>query len=182
MPPMRATTERDQVDDIIDYWCQENPGVDMMTKGLAVRIRRIYHHLDRALRRELAAIDMEQWEFEVLLPLRRAPEHRCSVGELAGDSQVTAGAVTNRVGRLEERGLVRRDVDPSDRRQVIVSLTEQGLARSDQMIATKIQADQRAFGSLDRATQERMLADLRTLLVTLERDADDCPGARNRQT
>jgi DNA-binding MarR family transcriptional regulator len=178
---MRATTERDQVDDLIDYWCQENPGVDMTTKALAVRIRRIYHHLDRSLRRELAAIDMEQWEFEVLLPLRRSPGHRLSVGELAGDSQVTPGAVTNRVGRLEERGLVRRDVDPADRRQVIVSLTEDGLARSDQMIATKIQADQRAFGSLDKETQKRMLADLRTLLGALERDADDCPGARTRQ-
>jgi DNA-binding MarR family transcriptional regulator len=177
---MRVTTERDQVDDLIDYWCQENPGVDMTTKALAVRIRRIYHHLDRALRRELAAIDMEQWEFEVLLPLRRAAGHRLSVGELAGDSQVTPGAVTNRVGRLEERGLVRRDVDPADRRQVIVSLTEAGLARSDQMIATKIQADQAAFGSLDKQTQQRMLTDLRTLLTSLERDAGDCPGARAR--
>jgi len=89
--------------------------------------------------------------------------------------------VTNRVGRPEERGLVRRDVDPSDRRQVIVSLTEAGLARSDLMIATKISADQRAFGSLDRATQERMLAHLRTLLLALEGDVDDCAVARNRQ-
>ncbi|MDQ6836769.1 MAG: MarR family transcriptional regulator, partial [Actinomycetota bacterium] len=103
-----------------------------------------------------------------------------SVGELAGDSQVTPGAVTNRVGRLEERGLVRRDVDPADRRQVIVSLTEEGLARADQMIATKISADQRAFGSLDRPTQQRLLADLRTLLINLEADAEDGHGSRSR--
>lgn len=163
---------RDQADDIVEYWCQQNPGVDMTTKGLALRIRRVSHHLERALRRELAAIDMEMWEFEVLLPLHKANGQRCSVGDLVRDSQVTAGAITNRVGRLEERGLVSRDVDLSDRRQVVVSLTAEGRARAAQMLATKVQAEQRVFGSLDRATQERILGDLRTLLVTLERDGD----------
>lgn len=178
MPLMPSTTTpRDRADDIVDYWCQENPGVDMTTKGLAVRIRRVAHHLEAALRRELAAIDMETWEFEVLLPLRRATGHRASVGDLARHSQVTAGAVTNRVGRLEQRGLVRRDVDTADRRQVIVSLTDEGLARADLMIATKTHAEQAAFVCLDRETQERMLGDLRTLLVSLESDGGGCQGA-----
>lgn len=166
---------RDQADDMVEFWCEHNPNLDRTTKGLAVRVRRVSHLLERALRRELAAIDMEMWEFEVLLPLRKACGHRSSIGDLARASQVTAGAVTNRVGRLEERGLVRRDVDPTDRRQVIVTLTDEGLARAAQMIATKTQAETRVFSALDRPTQERLLGDLRSLLVALEADGDEPP-------
>jgi DNA-binding MarR family transcriptional regulator len=163
---------RDQVDLLVEFWCRENPGVDTATKTLAIRLRRAAHHLERALRRELAEHQMEMWELEVLLALRRAPEHRLSAGDLLRQSQVTSGAITNRVANLEERGWVRRDVDPKDRRAVLVSLTPSGLARAEQMLATKTTAEQRTFAGLDRATVERMSSDLRTLLVTLEGEAD----------
>jgi DNA-binding MarR family transcriptional regulator len=169
-----AAVERDRVDVVVDFWRQENPDLDTRVKTLAIRLRRAAHHLERALRQELAASGTEAWEFEVLLALRRSPDHCCSVGDLLRESQVTSGAITNRVARLEERGWARRATCPDDRRQVLVSLTPEGLARADELLATKTQADQAVFGHVDRVVQDRLNADLRTLLLALEGPAQ--PG------
>jgi DNA-binding MarR family transcriptional regulator len=160
--------QRDQADEIAEYWCRENPAVDPVTKTLAIRLRRAAHHLERELRRELAANDMDMWEFEVLLSLRRSEGYSKSAGALVKESQVTSGAMTNRVAQLEQRGWVRRDFDPTDRRQVLVTLTEEGLRRANQLLATKTETEQRLFGAVDRDTVVRLSSDLRTLLVALE--------------
>ncbi|HTT88419.1 MAG TPA: MarR family transcriptional regulator [Acidimicrobiales bacterium] len=175
-----ATTEagedlvKDQVDAVVDFWSQENPSLDLLVRGLAIRLRRVAHHLERSLREQLGTSDIEMWEAEVLLALRRGAEHCRSAGELLKDIQVTSGAISNRVARLEERGWVRRDVDPADRRHVLVSLTPEGLARADALLASKAQAELAVLGRLDREAQERLNNDLRTLLLALEGPAQ--PG------
>ena len=165
---------RDQVDVVVDFWSQENPNVDLLVKGLAIRLRRVSHHLERALRQQLGAGDIEVWEAEVLLALRRSADHSRCAGELLKDIQVTSGAISNRVARLEERGWVRRDVDPEDRRHVLVSLTPAGLVRADALLASKAQAELAVLGRLDLEVQERLNNDLRTLLIALEGSAQ--PG------
>jgi DNA-binding MarR family transcriptional regulator len=159
---------RDLAEEIADYWCRENPDVDRVTKMLAIRLRRAAQHLERELRRELDAYDTDVAEFEVLMTLRRADDYSRSAGALAKEWQVTSGAITNRIGRLEARGWVRRDFDPSDRRQVLVSLTPEGVQRIDRLLAIKTETEQRVFGAIDRATINRLSADLRKLLLALE--------------
>lgn len=178
-----TVTERDQVDAVVDFWCRENPDVDPLVKMLAIRTRRASHHFERAVRQELAALDIEMWEFEVLLALRRSPDYCRSAGDLLRESQVTSGAVTNRVAQLEKKGWVRRDVCPSDRRQVLVTLTPEGRARADQLLATKTQAERAVFGRLDDATKQRLNDDLRTLLIALEGPVkpDEVEALRHRR-
>ena len=186
---MEEPPQRDQADEIVDYWCREHAEVDLVNKTLAIRLRRAAHHFERELRRELAAHDTDMWESEVLLSLRRSDGHSRSAGALVKESQVTSGAITNRVARLEQRGWVRRDVDPSDRRQVLVTLTKQGLLRADRLLAIKTETEQRLFGPVDRDTLARMSADLRTLLLSLEgpaaaprEEAAPTPPRRRRNT
>ncbi len=159
---------RDQVDVVMDFWSQENSDVDLLVKALAIRLRRAAHHIERSLRQQLGESDIEVWEAEVLLALRRAADGCRSAGELLKEIQVTSGAITNRVARLEERGWVRRDVDAADRRHVLVTLTPAGLARADELLASKTQAELAVLGGIDRPTQERLNNDLRTLLLALE--------------
>jgi DNA-binding MarR family transcriptional regulator len=176
MAPSAAKKDlvKDQVDAVVEFWSRENPDLDLPVKALAIRIRRVAHHLERSLREQLGASDIEVWEAEVILALRRAPDHSRSAGQLVKDIQVTSGAITNRVARLEERGWVRRDVDPADRRHVVVSLTPAGLARADELLASKAQAEMAVLGRLDREAQEQLNHDLRTLLLALEGPAQ--PG------
>ena len=86
---------------------------------------------------------------------------------------MTSGAITNRISRLEKRGWVRRDVDPEDRRQVLVSLTTAGLAQADHIIAMKTQAERWAFDGVDRELLERIARDLRTLLLDFDKRSEE---------
>jgi DNA-binding MarR family transcriptional regulator len=174
---IHSLTTSDQIDDVVDFWQRENPDVDVTTKSLSLRLRSAAHQLDRVMRQEMTALDMEVWELEMLLSLRRAPEGQRSAGALCRLAQVTSGAITNRLVRLEERGWVRRDVDPSDRRQVVVSLTAAGHDRADTLLAAKSDAEQRFFAGLSRKTVERLTADLRDLLVSLDEQSHVASGA-----
>jgi DNA-binding MarR family transcriptional regulator len=155
----------DEIDQVVGYWHQANPDLDITTKALALRLRRVFHLLERAIHAEIGRDDAESWEVEMLLALRRAPECCSTAGGLQKAAQVTSGAITNRVGRLEQRGWVRRDVDLSDRRQVLVTLTAAGQTRVDQMIAAKSVAERRFFAALDRDALERINADLKCLMA-----------------
>jgi DNA-binding MarR family transcriptional regulator len=54
-----------------------------------------------------------------------------SAGELASCERVQPPSMTKVLSNLEERGLVRRDAHPGDRRQAIIAITEAGIALLD---------------------------------------------------
>lgn len=63
---------------------------------------------------------LESWMYDVLATLRRSGEpYELTAGDLMRDTMVTTGAFTNRIDRLEQRGLVERATS-EDRRKVIV--------------------------------------------------------------
>jgi DNA-binding MarR family transcriptional regulator len=69
------------------------------------------------LDRVFAQYDLEGGDFDVLATLRRtgAP-YRLTPGELSRSTMVTTGGMTKRLDRLEAAGLIRRELDPTDRR------------------------------------------------------------------
>lgn len=171
---MAPDPARDEIDEVVEFWHKENPDLDVTAKTLAMRLRRASLHLERAVRSNLAANGVDEyWEIEVLMSLLRAPGNRRSAGELQRESQVTSGAITNRVGRLESRGWVKREVDQDDRRQVLVSLTSEGLKQANHVVATKNESERQIFSGLDRPFLEQLTADLRTLLGSMESPASD---------
>jgi DNA-binding MarR family transcriptional regulator len=65
-------------------------------------------------------------EFDVLITLHNAPNGRLRMTDLANATMLSSGGLTRLIGRLEQRGLVRRDVDSDDRRAFHASLTAAG--------------------------------------------------------
>ena len=173
--PVTTEVIRDRADVLVDLLGQVGSVTDADLKKLGVRLRRLANHVERELRRELAAEGIEVWELEVLLALRRAPGQQLSMGALLRGSQDTAGAITNRIGRLEKQGWVRRDVDPADRRQVLVTLTAAGEKHADHILAVKTTAEERLLGRADPAAIQRMSEDLRNHLLAIEGPAVDEP-------
>lgn len=74
-------------------------------------------------------------------------------------SLVSSGTMTNRIDRLEERGLVTRLRHPDDRRAVLVALTDAGQQSADAAITELLAIERTWLGDMseDDITQ---LADL----------------------
>jgi DNA-binding MarR family transcriptional regulator len=170
---MEGAQRRDEVDTIIEQ-ISPRTAEELTSKALSFRLRRVAHHLDTELRRELSAFGIELWEMELLGALKRAgPPYRLSAGALLECMRVTSGGVTKRVAGLERKGWVRRDIDPDDRRQILVSLTEEGLRRAGEVFGTKTETETRLLSALSPAQQRRLNDDLRKLLIHLEGPAKD---------
>ncbi|MEE1722850.1 MarR family transcriptional regulator, partial [Streptomyces sp. JV186] len=76
----------------------------------------------------------------------------------------TSGTMTNRIDRLAKKGLVERLPDPSDRRGVLVRLTDEGCARADRSLAGLL-AQARAILAELAPTQRAELVDPDILLL-----------------
>ena len=123
--------------------------------------------IDRRLAENFARYDLENWMYDVLATLRRSGEpYELTAGDLVRQSMVTTGAVTNRIDRLEERGLVERATS-DDRRKVIVRLTKKGLATVDKVVIGHASTEREILSTLSPRQQQVLGNLLRTLLLSL---------------
>jgi DNA-binding MarR family transcriptional regulator len=150
----------DEVDRLVAAWRRERPDLDVSPLEVLSRLSRLARHLDRARRVAFAERDLQVWEFDVLSALRRSGDpYRLSPGALLNQTLVTSGTMTNRIDRLAERGLVRREPDPNDRRGVLVTLTDAGLASVDAALSHLLKHEQELLVGLT-SRQREQLADL----------------------
>ncbi|SDI85355.1 MarR family winged helix-turn-helix transcriptional regulator [Nonomuraea jiangxiensis] len=160
---------RDEVDLLVAAWRAERPDLDVEPLQVLSRVSRLARHLDRARRAAFAEHDLEPWEFDVLTALRRAGRpYELSPGALLRATLVTSGTMTNRIDRLAQAGLVRRRPDPEDRRGVLVSLTETGVARVDAAFADLLRRERDLLAGLGPEGQRSLSSLLRTLLAPFD--------------
>jgi DNA-binding MarR family transcriptional regulator len=166
-----ARAVRDEVDRLVEAWQHERADLDLRPMQVLSRISRLSHHLDRARRHAFAEHGLESWEFDVLAALRRAGEpYELSPGRLLKETLVTSGTMTNRVDRLESRGLVERLPDPHDRRGVLVRLTPLGRTTVDGALEGLLSREHDLLAGLDASEQRQLASLLRTLVVPFESD------------
>ena len=85
--------------------------------------RLVLQDLDAELRREHG---LAVTEFDVLITLFNAPDRRLGMSALAEQVMLSPAGTTHLVTRLERDRLVRREVDPMDRRKWFTVLTDGG--------------------------------------------------------
>ncbi len=165
---------KDTIDEILDQWSEERPELDTAALGVVIRVMTLYRRFSRQATRALEPLGLELWEYDVLSALRRQgkPYALPAMG-LARETDLSSGAMTNRIDRLEERGYVRRESDEYDRRSVIVELTADGRKAIDEAIAYRLEAARNSLGDLS-AAQRKELADL---LRTIVQDGETGPEA-----
>lgn len=79
--------------------------------------------LDRELQRDSG---IPHAYYEILVRLSEAPERTLRMSQLAEASQSSRSRLSHAVARLEERGWVRRESCPTDRRGALAVLTDDG--------------------------------------------------------
>jgi DNA-binding MarR family transcriptional regulator len=158
----------DAVDRIIAQWADVRPDLDISAVEVIGRVSRLSRLIDRRLKDNFARHGIENWMYDVLATLRRnGPPYELSPGDLVGQTMVTTGAITNRIDRLEERGLVERTHSQVDRRMVTVGLTAAGLHLVDEAAETHLTTEHGLLSSLDAAERQALARSLRKLLIDL---------------
>jgi DNA-binding MarR family transcriptional regulator len=159
----------DVVDRLVAAWRRERPELDVRPMEVLSRVTRLARHLDRARREAFAGHALQPWEFDVLSALRRSgPPYHLSPGLLLRETLVTSGTMTNRVDRLALRGLVERLPDPTDRRGVLVRLTDTGRAAVDAALDALLERERDLLDGLQPQDSHRLAGLLRVLTTTFD--------------
>ena len=100
------------------------PKTELDTMTLAEALRPVLLRLGRELRREAREIGVSPEQVSLLVSIKYSPG--IGVRELAARERVSPPALSNRVDRLEQDGLVARTPSDNDRRRVGLTLTDDG--------------------------------------------------------
>jgi len=159
----------DHVDHILAQWRKERPDLDVGPMGLLGRLHRLSTHLSREVEAVLLKHGLSSSAFDVLATLRRAgPPYRLSPGDLLAMTMVSSGTMTNRIDQLEKVGLVERIHNPQDRRSVLISLTERGLAIVEDAVGAHVENQHRLVAHLSEEERAALNGLLKRFLQDFE--------------
>ena len=173
----RATeAQKDHVDRFLESIRDELPHLDLTVEGIVDRINGLSRRIKRMMEETLNERSLTWGEWKVLGLLRRSPGHRRSPGYLAVHAELSSGAMTNRLDRLEAAGLIRRLPDPNDRRGVVVELTDAGSQAYDDSTAAQASKEALIASALTAKEKDELNNLLRRLMLVAEQlDAQQGP-------
>ena len=157
----------DSVDRIAAQWKRARPDLDMPSAQVLQRITRAYRLQASSFEQVFARYGLTWGEHLVLAALRRAgAPYRMNPTTLFDTMVLSSGAMTNRLDRLEEMGLVRRLPDPNDRRGRLVELTTKGRELVDEAVVAHVANEERLLSGLSASDRVKLADLLRKLLLS----------------
>jgi DNA-binding MarR family transcriptional regulator len=162
--------ERDRVDERMDRWVHEIPGIDIPTEAITQRVHMLHRAFEIGIAETSERFGLTAGEYMVLARLSGAgPSFRMSPTRLAESCILSTGAMTNRLDNLEEARLVKRVPDPEDRRSIQVELTRKGHRVWNEMAGLAAARESSITAPLDEDEKEQLNALLRRLVLSYER-------------
>jgi DNA-binding MarR family transcriptional regulator len=175
------TTQADQhdhVDRFLETIHLVLPDLDLEVEGIVDRIGGIARRLNRMMDETVAEFGLDNVEHKALSVLTQSgPPFRSTPGKLARRMELSSGAMTNRLDRLEEAGYVQRLPDPDDRRGVVVELTDHGRETYRRAVGAQAKKEALMAAALSPREQTQLNSLLRRLMLEFERrerGAPDC--------
>src|ERR1700685_2332931 len=96
---------------------------------------RLSQLLMRQLDRELTEFGLNGRDYEILVELSEAPDHRLRMTDLADATSQSRSRLSHQISRMEKRGLVRRDDCEGDKRGTFAVLTKAGFQGIERVAA-----------------------------------------------
>ena len=166
---MAKVEERDHVDRFLEEdFLEEIPNLDRTVEGIVDRIMGLSRRFKRSLEETLSEQGLSYVDWKILGALTRKKNPR-SAGKLAEIAELSSGAMTNRLDRLEEAGLVRRIDDPDDRRGVLVGLTAKGKRAYHESTGAEAAKEALITSALNKREKAELNTLLRRLMLEFER-------------
>ena len=110
--------------------------------------------LMRQLDRELTEYGLNGRDYEILVELSEAPEHRLRMTDLADATSQSRSRLSHQISRMERRGLVRRDDCEGDKRGTFAVLTEAGFEAIERVAPQHVESVRRHF--VDQLTPHQL--------------------------
>lgn len=155
---------RDRVDEIVEQWAQERPELDVSPVAVIGRISRLAAFYDQAIGANLVEFDLRPDEYDVLATLRRTGSpYALNPRDLLDSMMVSSATMTHRLDKLEKRGLVKREPDPTDRRGVIAKLTPAGKRLIDRAAESHTRMEAGLLAGLTKKDTAELIRLLRIL-------------------
>ena len=152
-----ATGSSKKTDDILVQWQRERPDIDPTPMAICGDVWLAAERLRQGVLRNLATYELDFPQFDVLLTLRRQGRGKTlSPSFLAKEMMLSTSAMTNRLDRLEKRGLIVRIVDPTDRRALQIALTEDGFHLADEIVVSHVETEQQMLRELSSKEGEQL--------------------------
>ena len=148
----------------------ELTGDDLETwAALATVLEWLPAALDAQLQRDA---QLTHFEYGVLYALAQAPDRTLRMSVLAGYANSTLSRLSRAAARLESRGWLRREPDPSDGRYTLAVLTADGARKVAESTPGHVEVVRRLV--LDRltASQSRQLREISRRITRAIREED----------
>jgi DNA-binding MarR family transcriptional regulator len=155
----------DAIEEKLSQWARERPDLDPAGMKVVSRILLLSQHLKRNAARSLGKRGLNLWAYDVLATLRRQGEpYHLSPTELSRAVMLSPAAMTNRLDRLEDNGLIERHPDPDDRRALLIALTPAGREMADIAVTSRFEEAAKTVDCLTETEREQLTALLKKLL------------------
>jgi DNA-binding MarR family transcriptional regulator len=165
--------EADRIDKLVGQWTKQRPDLQPGVMAEVARLLLVARLIDGRIAAMAREYGLGQGEGDVLFTLRRAgPPFRLSPSSLAESLLVTSGTMTNRLDRLERRGLIRRQPNPEDRRGLDVELTAKARHLVDEAVTEHVANEESMLSGLSGRERTQLQRLLRKLLAHLSEAAD----------
>lgn len=144
---------------IVAQWQTERPDLDPSPMATCGQIWRTAEILRQQVNQNHHQYKMDSARADVLFTLRRQGKGNVlSPSELASEMMLSTSAMTNRLDKLEQAGLIIRLPDPKDRRGLKIALTNKGFALADQMVATHVKVEAKMLENLSKSDQKTLIS------------------------
>ncbi len=156
----------DRVGAGMQRWRREFPDIDCSGKAVVGRLLHLNEVFLAEINRTLALHRLKYPEFAVLATLRvQGAPYRMSPKALLDSLILTSGGLSNLLRRLEKAEWIRRMADETDRRGVIVELSEQGRAVVEPAMRDHAETERRLVKLLPSSAQRDLGDTLAKLML-----------------
>ncbi|MDV3219920.1 MarR family winged helix-turn-helix transcriptional regulator [Intrasporangium sp.] len=168
-PRLDRRTPKDSVDRHVARWTGLIDGMDPEVEGAITRMQAITKRVRARKHASYAGTDETIEDYYTLHALLVQPyPEEATPAQLADACGVTRAAMTSRLDRLVERGHVTREVDPLDRRRILVRPTSSGRALWDKGLRLGMSIEEDALSPLTHKELVQLNSLLRKVVLHLE--------------
>ncbi|MCX4029093.1 MarR family transcriptional regulator [Endozoicomonas sp. SM1973] len=159
--------KKDHVDLVLEQWQQQRPDLDANPMAIFGRLSRMNSIVEPKIKAVLKSYGLTLAEFDVLAALKRGGQPLTPT-TLYNTTMLTSGAMTARLDKLEQRGFIQRQPSATDRRSLLIELTEAGLQLVDTAVVAHVENEQQMLACFSEEEKEQLAKLMKIWLLAHE--------------